>query len=81
MDNKPKEKQNDPSSTDENDKFKFTNPNRRQEEDRATNVESPRDHASRSDPGSSESPPSDGRGDPQRDSDQDASGRRRQTEE
>ena len=60
MDNKPRQKQKDSSWNDENERF--TNPNRRQEE-QTENVESPRDQrASKNDPGSSESPP---RGDEQ----------------
>ena len=55
MDKKPNQ---DPSWNEQNDKL--TNPNRRQEEDQKTNVESPGSgqRASRPDSGSSESPPS-----------------------
>lgn len=62
MDNKPRPKPKQGSSwNDEHDKM--TNPNRRQDEDQETNVESPRSgqRASNTDPGSSESPPSDSR--------------------
>jgi hypothetical protein len=55
---RPKDNQGS-SWNDEHDRM--TNPNRRQEEDRETNVESPRSgqRASNPDPGSSESPTSD----------------------
>ena len=58
MDKRPKQNQGS-SWNDEHDKV--TNPNRRQEEDQNSNVESPRSgqQASRKDSGSSESPPSD----------------------
>lgn len=62
MDNKPRPKPNKGSTwNDENDQI--TNPNRRQDEDQDTNVESPRSgqRASDTDPGSSESPPYDKR--------------------
>ena len=57
MDNRPKDQGS--SWKDENEKM--TNPNRRQEEDQDLNVESPSSgqRASRTDTGSSESPPSD----------------------
>ncbi|HEX6315201.1 MAG TPA: hypothetical protein VFZ73_10095 [Gemmatimonadaceae bacterium] len=55
---RPKENQ---GSSWNDEKDRMTNPNKRQEEDRETNVESPRSgqRASTSDPGSSESQPSD----------------------
>lgn len=55
---RPKDNQGS-SWNDENDRM--TNPNRRQEEDRETNVESPRSgqRASKTDPGASESQTSD----------------------
>ena len=84
MDNKPRPKQDQGSSwNDENEKM--TNPNRRQEEDQ--NVESQRggQRASRTDEGSSESTSTD-RGDSEhlhsdQNRDLDRSGRSRQTEE
>lgn len=76
MDNKPRQKQKDSSWNDENERF--TNPNRRQEEE-MDNVETPRDQrASRNDPGSSESTPS--RGDEQLHRDRGSTGRRESTE-
>ena len=75
-------KQNQGSSwNDENEKM--TNPNRRQEEDQDTNVESPRSgqRASESDSGSSESPPSDRDEQFLGERQSDSSRRRRQTEE
>ena len=74
MDNKPRPKPDQGSSwNDENEKM--TNPNRRQDEDK--NVESPRSgqRASRTDEGSSESPPTD-----RSDSEQLHSGRDRQSD-
>ena len=79
MDNKPRQKQKDSSWNDHNDQNdRLTNPNRRQEEE-MNNVETPRDQrASRSDPGSSESTPS--QGDEQLHRDRGSTGRRESTE-
>jgi hypothetical protein len=82
MDKRPKQDQGS-SWNDENEKM--TNPNRRQEEDQDLNVESPSgQRASRTDSGSSESPPSD-RSDRDEqlhgDRQSDTSRRERQTEE
>ncbi len=80
MDNKPGQKPKDSSWNDKNQQNdRFTNPNRRQEEE-TENVETGRDQrASRSDEGSSESTPS--RGDEQLHRDRGSSGRRESTSE
>ena len=80
MDKRPKQDQGS-SWNDQNDKV--TNPNRRQEEDQETNIESPRSgqRASRSDSGSSESPPSDRDEQLHGDRQSETSRRQRQTEE
>ena len=80
MDKRPKDQGS--SWNDQNDKV-TTNPNRRQEEDQETNVESPRSgqRASRSDSGSSESPPSDRDEQLHGDRQSETSRRQRQTEE
>jgi hypothetical protein len=81
MDKRPKQ---DQGSSWNDESQKVTNPNRRQEEDQDTNVESPRSgqRASNTDSGSSESPPSD-RIDEQLHGDRqsETSRRQRQTEE
>jgi hypothetical protein len=81
MDNKPKKDQGS-SWNDETDKL-TTNPNRRQEEDQRSNVESPREgqRASRPDSGSSESPPSERDEQLHGDRQSETSRRQRQTEE
>lgn len=80
MDKRPKQHQGS-SWNDENDKL--TNPNRRQQEDQDTNVESPRSgqRASNTDSGSSESPPSDRDEQLHGDRQSETSRRQRQTEE
>lgn len=82
MDKRPKQDQGT-SWNDENEKG-VTNPNRRQEEDQETNVESPHSgqRASKTDSGSSETPPSD-RNDEQLHGDRqsDTSRRQRQMDE
>jgi hypothetical protein len=76
MANKPRDRQKDSSWSDQDERF--TNPNRRQEEE-SGDIESPRDQrASRSDPGSSESTPP--RGDEQLHGDR-GNSRRRQPDE
>ena len=80
MDKRPKDQGS--SWNDQNDKV-TTNPNRRQEEDQETNVESPQggQRASRSDSGSSESPPSERDEQLHGDRQSETSRRQRQTEE
>ena len=80
MDKRPKQNQGS-SWNDENDKL--TNPNRRQQEELDTNVESPRSgqRASNTDSGSSESPPSDHDEQLHGDRQSETSRRQRQTEE
>jgi len=80
MDKRPKDQGS--SWNDQNDKV-TTNPNRRQEEDQETNVESPSSgqRASRSDSGSSESPPSERDEQLHGDRQSETSRRQRQTEE
>ena len=80
---KPKK---DQGSSWQNENDKMTNPNRRQEEDQETNVESPRSgqRAADTDSGSSESPPSDRserEDELQGDRQSETSRRQRQTEE
>ena len=78
MDKRPKQKGS--SWSDESEK---SIPNRRQEQDQDSNVESPRSgqRASRSDSGSSESPPSDRDEELHGERQSDTSRRQRQTEE